>query len=84
MVFHLKKVEEYVYNYHVGLYLRTWTTTERKLCDNQSHSFHLLCVNCTTFGSINTCGADIGVPQNICQSAEVMLQRIVGAGKQMT
>lgn len=60
------------------------STTVPKLCDDQRHSFHLPCVHCSALCRVNASRIDIGVTQDICQSAQIMLQRIVRPGKQVT
>jgi len=63
--------------------IRLQTTTERKLCDNQLHSFHLSGMNISALSRINTCGVNAGMAQNICQSAQIFFYCIERPGKQM-
>lgn len=37
----------------------------------------------TAFHGINSSGIDIGMAKNICQSAQILFQRIIGSGEKM-
>lgn len=58
------------------IYLPSLLTTERKLCNHQSHSFQLFCMGDTALRSVDVDGIDIAVVQNVCQSREGLFQRI--------
>ena len=62
---------------------RSVTTTERKLCDNQSQSPHLSGVNRAALGGVDAGGNDAGVAENVRKAAQVFFQRVKGAGEQV-
>ena len=57
--------------------------TERKLCDYQPQPPDLPGVDGPAFCRINPGSGYIGMAQNICQTGQVTLQGIVGAGKEV-
>ena len=65
-----------------GLFLHLFTT-ELKLCDQQVQPLQLTGVHTAAFRSVDPGGVDAAVAQNIRQTGEVTLQRIIGSGKQV-
>ena len=58
-------------------------TTERKLCYHKSQSTHLACVNSPALCRINAGGDNAGMFQNVSEAAQITLQRVKSAGKQV-
>ena len=55
----------------------------RKSCDDQLHALRLAGVNSPAFSGVDTSGVDAAMPQNIRQTGQVSLQRVVRPGEQV-